>query len=206
MKKIGFLICALTLVFGASCKQSEKKEASEVETEVTTEVETSAKKEALVLNDSLRFTAFKTPKKVGVNGTFTEINLSDYNEDKSNITDILTGAGFSIATASVNSGDPARDAKLKTFFFDNLASDKISGTFKSFDGEKAVVELQMNGVTKDVTFDAHTTDSEVTLKGSIDMIEDFTANKAFQAIHEACKVLHEDKTWTDVELYISVSK
>ena len=64
----------------------------------------------------------------------------------------------------------------------------------------------MNDVTKDIPFEYTATEKEILLSGSIDMIEDFSANKAFNAIHEACKILHEDKTWTDVELNLTIGK
>ncbi|QLE00153.1 YceI family protein [Galbibacter sp. BG1] len=201
MKKTGFILTALVLFIALGCKQKEK--TSEVKKEEVTETE---KKQPLKLKDSLRFTAFKTEQKIGVNGTFTDIQLSDFHDEKENMVDLLTGANFKINTKSIYTKDPARDAKLEKFFFENLASSEITGKFKSFNSEKAMVQLEMNGIEKEIPFELNATKDQVELSGSIDMIEDFSANKAFQAIHEACKVLHEDKTWTDVDLKIIISK
>ncbi|MCF8714771.1 YceI family protein [Joostella atrarenae] len=199
MKKIGITFIALAMVMAVSCKKKESK------TEVKENVEAVAK-EPLKLRNSLQFTAFKTPEKVGVKGTFTEINLTNIQEDENAIKDILTGANFEINTSSISTKDAGRDIKLKEFFFDNLASQKITGTFKSFNGNEAIVTIKMNDVEKDIPFELNATENDVLLSGSIDMIEDFSANEAFKAIHEACKVLHQDKTWTDVNIDVTIAK
>ncbi|EIJ40822.1 hypothetical protein JoomaDRAFT_3894 [Galbibacter orientalis DSM 19592] len=205
MKKISLLVAAILMITVIGCKKSENNKNSEntvIEKETTMPKE--AKEKETSLRHSLEFTAFKTPKKVGVKGTFKDITLT--NTSSGNITEMLTNANFEIVTASIDTKDPTRDIKLKEFFFDNLANPKITGTFKSFEGNKAVISIQMNDVTKDIPFEYTATEKEILLSGSIDMIEDFSANKAFNAIHEACKILHEDKTWTDVELNLTIGK
>ncbi|MEL4307475.1 YceI family protein [Joostella sp. CR20] len=200
MKKIAFTFVALTLIFTVSCKKKEEKTTQE---EITTEVKKEEKVETS-LRHALEFTAFKTPKKVGVKGTFDKIDLT--NTATGNITETLTGAKFSVATESVNTGDPTRDIKLKEFYFKLLAEPTITGTFKSFNDGKATIAIKMNGVEKDIPFEYTATENEILLSGGIDMIADFSANKAFDSIHEACKILHEDKTWTDVSLNITIGK
>ncbi len=38
------------------------------------------------------------------------------------------------------------------------------------------------------------------------MLSDFAANQAYEAIAEACKDLHANKTWTDVAIKVAFTK
>ena len=63
----------------------------------------------------LSWTAFKTPKKVGVGAVFEDFSIKSVTA--SSIEALLTHASFKVNVASINSGDKARDAKIIGFFF-----------------------------------------------------------------------------------------
>ncbi|MCP1994740.1 YceI family protein [Flavobacterium sp. HSC-61S13] len=194
----------LTLaLIGALVVSCGKKEETKVEELYPTEV-TSVSEQKVNLDYTLEWTAFKTPKKVGVKGTFDKIELTDVKE-AATLIESLEGAKFTVETPTVNSKDPLRDDKLKAGFFAKMAGN-ITGSFGAFKDGKVAVSITMNGVTKEKSFAYETTDSSVKINGSIDMIADFTANAAFDSIHELCKDLHEGKTWTDVDIAVEIKK
>jgi len=192
MKKIIVLLLITGLTF--SC--SKKKEKTEVK-EVVAEAEFKYSPE----QTKLTWTAYKTPKKVGVSGTFDNIRVLG-NKVSNNVEDVLAGATFVIDGLSVNSKNDERDPKLVKFFFKNLVTPSFEGTFGEFKNGKVQVTLNFNDVEKVIPFKYTLKGNELTIKGNIDMLADFNANNAFNAIHEACKVLHEDKTWTDVSIEV----
>lgn len=200
MKK-KLLTLALIGALAVSCGKKEEKKVEEL---YPTEVSSTAEQKTN-LEYTLEWTAFKTPKKVGVKGTFDKIELTDLKTDAATLVESLEGAKFSVETPTVNSKDPLRDDKLKAGFFAKMTGN-ITGTFVSFKEGKATVSIVMNGVTKEKIFSYEATDASVKINGSIDMIADFNANAAFDSIHELCKDLHEGKTWTDVEIAVEIKK
>lgn len=152
----------------------------------------------------LTWTAFKTPEKEGVNGTFDRIELNDVQSTGDILKDI-EGATFQIAKSTVNTSDPLRDGTLNKGFF-SVLSGEISGKFVSFEEDKARVEISMNGVNATKDFDFTSNDNTLEISGTIDIINDFKGEGAFNSIHEMCKDLHFGKTWTDVEIAVEISK
>ena len=152
-------------------------------------------------NTVISWTAFKTPKKVGVGGKFDSFEMKS--TDTSSIEKALETATFTIDTKSVNTANPGRDKTIVTHFFtkDGKAI-ALSGKLKSLKGSEAVLALTFNGVTKDVPMTYVNKDNKATLNGKIEMM-DFALNDQFNAIHKACKALHEGKTWTDVEIAVT---
>lgn len=186
MKKlIGF--CVLVFAFSACNNKSESSETDEMATEDQAMAYTFDKS-----NSKLTWTAFKTPEKVGVSGSFDEI--------------MQDGNSFTINTKSVNSGNPERDAKLKSFFFGNLSDSLITGSYGAITDNKMPITLKMNGIEKTFDFAVAENDTATIISGSIDIISDFSGNKALEGIHEACKELHMGKTWSDVSLQVLRSK
>ncbi len=196
MKKIVLLLLITSLSF--SC--SNKKEKTEVITE-TKEVVSKGKFKYTPAQTKLTWTAYKTPKKVGVSGTFDNIKVQG-NKNSDNIEDVLTGATFVINGLSVNSNNDIRDPKLVKFFFKNLARPTFKGEFGEFKNGNVDVTLTFNDVENVSAFKYTIQDNELKINGSIDILEDFKAKNAFNAIHEACNQLHEGKTWTDVSIEV----
>ena len=115
---------------------------------------------------------------------------------------ILTGTNFSIDTASVSSGDAQRDQKISKFFFGNIAGKKIKGSISSTGKGVVELDLTMNKVTRKIPLIYTLEGSNFTAKGHIDVL-DFTMSKSLKALNDACGVLHEGKTWSDVEIALN---
>ena len=93
----------------------------------------------------LTWTAFKLSEKIGVSGTFDQVNVTA-NEPDNDAFKVLVGATFEIPTTTVNTQDPERDGKLKDSFFGKLdTSMTISGTVVELNTERALIEIVMNG-------------------------------------------------------------
>ena len=195
-------IVALMLIATAfvSCKKEEVKPVDQ-----STELQEVPLEEKTVYTYALEWTAFKTPEKVGVKGSFDSIELIGA-KDTGKVEEDIKDATFKINSLTVNTTDPTRDAKLKDGFFNVMAGGVITGKFVDFKDNKAHVEITMNGVTAEKEF-AYTVEGE-TLKihGSIDIIKDFKGETAFNSIHELCKDLHMGKTWTDVDINVTIGK
>lgn len=147
---------------------------------------------------ALNWTAFKTPKKVGVKAKFDSFEIKS--SDNSSIENAIKSANFTVDSRTVNSGNPARDQKIVTFFF--TKSDKpiqIQGKVVALKKDVATVKLTFNGVEKDIEMKVAQKENAATLSGKIDVL-DFSLDPQLKAINEACKALHEGKTWSDVEI------
>jgi len=197
MKRI-FLAAMVLGVTLTSCKNDKKAETEE------TQAETENVAAPVSYNHKLTWTAFKTPEKVGVSGTFDQIELNG-TKDSGDILKDMEGATFNIVTSTVNSGDQIRDPKLKDGFFAVLSGD-ISGKFVSFADGKATIDITMNDVSVTKVFDYTSDEFSLKINGTIDIIEDFKGESAFNSIHELCKDLHMGKTWTDVDIAVEISK
>lgn len=201
MRKISILLLAITLSVFVSCKE-EKKETTTTE-EVKTTKQFVVKPEAT----SVKWTAYKTTDKVGVNGEFTTVKF----DNKSGATpeEALNNLSFSIPVSSLFTNDATntRDAKIKNSFFGSMIdTDLISGTLKYKDS-KYVASLTMNGVTHDLPLEVGIEDERrVTLKGTMDL-NNWNAIEALNALNKVCFDLHKgadgvSKTWEDVAIQI----
>ena len=154
---------------------------------------------------TLGWTAFKTPKKVGVSAKFSEFVITSKNSKS--IEDLLTSATFTVNSQAIDSGDKARDIKIAQFFFKKmLKGTKITGKVLSVSDAVAIVEITMNGVAKNISmtraFDEAT--SKLTLKGSIDVLE-FAMKSNLESLTKACYEKHEGVTWPNVDLQLDAS-
>ena len=144
---------------------------------------------------SLQWTAFKTPLKLGVKGTFDKIDFTKGDE-------CLKGAKVSIDKSSVDTKNPGRDKTLRLFFFDRLEGD-IKAKIVAVKEKTLDVAITLNGVTKTVPFFYTKKDGLIHAKGVIDLL-DFGASKALASIAKACFDKHQGKTWNDVELRFTI--
>lgn len=148
-------------------------------------------------NTKVTWKAFKTYSKIGVNGGFTSVSFGEKAQGKT-IAEAITNKTFSIDTKTVSTGDTARDATIINSFF-SKGDFKISGKVKSFSRKKLVMDLNLNGVTKEIPLAYEIEGNKVKANGFIDVL-DFNANAALAALHKVCGTLHEGKTWSDVEI------
>lgn len=153
----------------------------------------------------LSWTAFKTPKKVGVGATFEDFSIKS--EAAKSVEELLDGASFKVNVASVNSGDKARDAKIVGFFFKTAGRlIPMSGKVLSAKDGTVNVEFDINGKKKTIpmAYSMNEDSKELTVKGKIDVLE-FALKKNLAAITKACYEKHEGVTWPDVEIQIVAS-
>jgi hypothetical protein len=158
------------------------------------------------------WTAYKTTKKVAVGGTFNSVKISEMKPGDT-LTAAFTGLSAEIEGASIESGNPARNATVASAFFGLFAeqakiSAKITGATSQEDTGIFMTDVTMNGVTKSVQLQ-HEGIKEGTLvaKAVINML-DFSLQGAFDSIHKTCEALHTgddgvSKTWTEVEITIT---
>ena len=198
MKKSILALALATTVF-VGCKKEEAKK-----TEDQTQLEEVKISEKVHYLHKLEWIAYKTPDKIGVPGTFNDIELSGA-KDSGNIEQDIKDATFKVVTSTVNSKDSARDEKLLNSFFKLMAGD-ITGKFVDFKDGKATIEITMNGVTKQKEFTYTIIGDTMVLKGAVDIIADFNGSAAFNSIHELCKELHAGKTWTEVDINVEITK
>ncbi len=150
----------------------------------------------------LTFTAYKLPgeKKQGVNGYFKTINVTGAKKSDT-IEEVLSNITFSIPIVSLLTNDSIRDQKLKEFFFDKLINTpEITGDFGEFKEGLVPITLKLNDKTVTKDFQYQVSGRQLIIIGKIDIIDDFAASEALKSINEACKELHEGKTWPDVDL------
>lgn len=157
---------------------------------------------------AINWTAFKTPKKVGVKASFTDFKI----KTKKSVTvdELLSGASFEINSKKIESGDKARDLKIFNFFFKTmLKGTKITGKVLKVNADKVDVELSLNGTTKTVVMTSKYDEAKSTLSlnGAIDVL-DFGMKDNLAAITKACYEKHEGVTWpnVDIELVANVTK
>ncbi len=149
---------------------------------------------------TLGWTAFKTPKKVGVGAKFSDFTIKA--KTSNSVDDLLGTATFEVNSQMINSGDKARDVKIAQFFFKQMLNGtKITGKVTKVTKEVVEVEITMNGTTKVVALSKKIEESNsmVTLKGAMDVLE-FGMKDNLAALTKACMEKHEGVTWPNVDL------
>lgn len=163
-----------------------------------------ANAECLQISDKdlvVKWTAFKTPAKVGVSGEFSKFKF-DGKTNGTSIKDIVYGLGLKIDHQSVNTGNESRDGKIAKFFFSTSKNAEIIARVTKISDKNITLKINMNGVDRDVPMSYSILGNELKAQGVIDVL-DFTMNKQLAAINKACYALHEGKTWSDVGLELT---
>ena len=153
--------------------------------------------------------AYKTAAKIGVGGVFDKVIYTSVAKEGKNFKEILVGSSVTIHTGSVNSKNEGRDKKLVAQFFKLFASETIQAKItgieaKSKETGKAktgtlMVDIEMNGVTKNIPMKYIFKEGTMHAEGYIDLF-DFQGLKALSSINKACFDLHKGKTWNDVSI------
>lgn len=151
--------------------------------------------------------AYKTPAKIGVGGVFDDVTYTAVKKEGKNFKEILVGSSVVIKTASVNSKNESRDAKLVNAFFGLLSGETIRAKIVDMTSNKRVkreprtgtitLEVTMNGVTKKVPMTYSYDKGLMKSEGFIDIF-DFAGSKALASLNKACFDKHQGKTWSDV--------
>lgn len=152
----------------------------------------------------VNWTAFKTPMKKGVGGTFKSIVYKGAAKGKS-LTELLQGAKVMIQTNNVDSGNGARDAKLVQFFFNQMDGQMLEARIVDLDETQKIVlvDVLMNGKGLGVPMAYSYENGVFAAKGVLDL-GDFKALDALTSINRACYDLHQGKTWQDVDIAFSL--
>lgn len=207
MKK-SILLFGFSALFLASCGGGEENTEETAGTEETIVDETCTYSYDPA-ETVLTWTAFKRTDKVGVNGTFDEINVTA-NDGSEDVFGTLVGATFNIPVSSLNSQDEVRDPKIKNSFFGVMnETAEINGSIKALDANKGTVEITMNGIAVEYEGDVTVEGEEITLLTTIDMV-DFDAQASVDSLGVVCEEKHTgsdgvNKLWTDVDIAVKTT-
>ncbi|MDO9596000.1 MAG: YceI family protein [Lutibacter sp.] len=199
MKKIYLLVLLfITVTVVISCKKNVK-----VENPLNAKMYT-------VLADStiISWTAYKTTAKVPVKGQFSELIIENAKKD-STMLGALNGLKFKIPVNSLFTNDTLRDGKLKKFFFGSMQNTNfIKGVLHMNNENTSMVELTMNGITRELPIAYIVTDQKVTIVGNMEL-DNWQAKAALEALNLVCKDLHTgddgiSKTWSDVKIEVII--
>ncbi len=157
----------------------------------------------------VNWTSYKTPLKIGVNGSFNKVDYVAAAPVGKNFREILVGSTVTIDTASVDSNNEGRDATLLNAFFKKMVGEAIHAKIVDIKAQKVkrgepkvgVVTLQvrMNDIAKRVPMRYRFKDGLLKANGNIDLA-DFNALGALGTLNKACFDLHDGKTWSDVTI------
>jgi polyisoprenoid-binding protein YceI len=154
---------------------------------------------------TVSWTAFKTPKKVGVGAKFSDFTITA--KSAKTVAEMLDGATFDINSQSVDSGDKGRDVKIQQFFFKKmLKGTKITGKVLKSTEDMADVEITMNGSKQVVPMNSKFDEKsgKLILNGEIDVLK-FGMKSNLAALTKACFEKHEGVTWPDVNIELSAN-
>ena len=195
-------------VFFLSCVNENK---TNKEADLINKIETAS----CVFSSDLKATqviwsGYKTTDKVKVTGQFKKFKSSKIfqNNQYQSVEDLIEGLDFNIDLGSSVSGDPIRDGNLKDFFFNLLAKNLvIRGEFEKIEGDSINVLLKLFGQEKRFKLGAVYENDMFQIKGTINIIDQLGAKKAFEGISNKCHDLHKgpdgiSKTWEGVEILI----
>lgn len=146
--------------------------------------------------------AFKTPKKVGVDGEFKKFTIKPAKESAASVDELLKDAKFDIDSSSVSTGNPDRDKKIvKNFFQSEGKAIAITGTVSKVSAAEVTSKLTLGKDSKDINFVKTKVEKKVRLESSINVLE-FNLKTNLEKLTAACKALHEGVTWPDVTVAI----
>ncbi len=156
---------------------------------------------AYELNGDLKvkWTGYKTEKKVPVSGTFNEIKLNIMKND--NLEDFLTSADVKINTLSFDSGLDVRNKSIVSTLFSLKSSEEIRASIVEVDINKKtlVLHLTMNEVSKDISLTYKLEDGNIIAKGLIDIL-DYSMSESFAKFAKECFDLHAGKSYSEVNI------
>ncbi|MFC3847805.1 YceI family protein [Helicobacter baculiformis] len=151
---------------------------------------------------SMSFTAFKTPKKAGVEGTFDGVNYH-FNKDTSSVARMLDKASATINVSHVNLHDELKSKNVKEAFFDLFKDKNLKVIFRDVvAGENQgtlLASVRMNGKSVKVPMSYTIENNELVATGVLDILE-FGLKDALQKLAKACEAQHEKLTWSQVKI------
>lgn len=152
---------------------------------------------------TIKWQAYKTPRKVGVWFKFTDFKLKGKRKAK-NLSQLLMDQQVTIQANAkgISSGDSGRDANIaNAFFAEMMPKTLIKGKIVKVTDKALDLEVSMNNVTRIIPMEYTFEKGQFSAKGYMDVL-DFKLNKSFETLAKVCNGLHEGKTWTDVLLVL----
>ena len=151
----------------------------------------------------VKWTGFKTEKKVAVSGTFNEINLDIKSSE--NLSEFLKSAKVKINSISLESKNEGRNKSMTSTLFSLATAKEIKGAILEVNETKKtlLLDLTMNEVTKIVPMTYEIIDGNITAKGTIEIL-DFNLKGSFLAFAKECAVYHENKSYSDVDIEFTI--
>ena len=160
--------------------------------------------------NTVTWKAFKFTEKTGVGGGFDTVKVAGA-KAAPEPWKALNGLTFEIDTASVNSKNPERDAKLVASFFGALTETAaIKGTVKATSADAATLTITMNGASHDVPVKLAKGEGDaLTMSGTLNM-DTWGGGPAIAALNKVCDDLHKgadgvSKLWPEVEIGATVA-
>ena len=153
----------------------------------------------------VQWTAFKTPAKIGVKGKFDDVQFKFGTPNKTqSLESQLNNATATIDIMKVNTNDADRDETLRKNFFDNFnKKEPIKVTFKDViegkDKGTILANVRMNGKSQIVPMQYEIVSKKLVAKGVLDLSE-FGLENARTSLQKAVADLHENLTWSQVEI------
>ena len=151
----------------------------------------------------VKWTGYKLASKVGVSGTFNKIDFDIKKSD--DLVTFLKSAKVKIDATSLESKDEGRNFNITSTLFSLASAKNIQGSISSVD-EKSntlVLDVVMNGVTKPTTMKYTVNDGKIVANGVIDIL-DFNMSSSYKAFTEICGALHENVSYSDVNIEFSI--
>ena len=209
MRNLLFIFPVL-LIFSCSHHENEKEKRSLSTVNMPEKEVNAAKKSATgkifqVDTAYIRWTAYKTTKKIPVSGTFKEVEWQNWHPASSPQA-LAERLYFKIRTNSVHTDNPERDKTIYEYLFGKLLEGNyIEGRVAEAGAGKIRVVLRFNGLEKPLDFLYSVNDTLLHAVAYFDLIKDFQAGEALYFLHTACKDKHTgpdgiSKTWPDVKV------
>lgn len=203
-----FIAVASFSILLSACGSNEEKKKEEKAKDTPKESVQDCYYEYDATTTHMEWEAFKYIDPAGVKGTFNNVIVSG-TERSNSIQGVFKSASFEIPVASVNSNNPDRDGKIQEHFFGTLSNtEKITGSLKSWEGNKGILSVTMNESTQDVPVTIEIKEDSVKLSGEVDM-KNFNGMEAINALNTICKDLHtgpgdsESKLWSNVKIRLA---
>ena len=159
---------------------------------------------------NFEWVAYKTTAKKGVAGTFTDI-VMDFEPSESPI-EVIKSMAFTMKTASTETNDEGRNAKIVEHFFERLNTKEIYGKVTGVNEKEgtATVMISMHGISYDIEGEYTLTEDHVfSFNSSIDVTW-WNGMAGIDKLNEVCGPLHagEDgisKLWSEVGVSFSTT-
>lgn len=157
---------------------------------------------------TIKFTGYKFTEKVGVSGTFKEVEWV-YNKTN-DLNELFKGIEVTVDTSSIDAGKVARNSNIKGSLFKYWEDRYITLKSKSYDLKKKTLTmaLTIGEKTTELPFSYKKDGEGLLLTGQLDLLK-LGYDNAFYALGKKCAAWHKGKdgktkTWNTVDFEVSV--